>query len=65
VGDLDAFPAPGGGGLLDGAVKLACQLSKNAELNVGGRYEVGGATSSYFYNHLREQIAIVGVSVQF
>jgi hypothetical protein len=65
VGEFDAFPAPGGGGLFDGAVKLACRLTKNVELNAGGRYEAGGTTSSYYYNHLREQTAAVGVDLQF
>jgi len=65
VGDFDAFPAPGGGGLFDGALKLALDVSKHVEVNAGGRYQVGGATSRSYYNLLRDRAAVVGVNVHF
>jgi len=65
AGDLDAFPAPGGGGLFDGAMKVAYGLTTKVEVNAGGRYQVGGATSSAFYNYLRERAAVVGVTLRF
>jgi len=65
AGDLDAFPAPGGGGLFDGALKVAYGVTTNVEVNAGGRYQVGGATSPAFYNYLRERAAVVGVNMRF
>lgn len=65
AGDFDAFPAPGGGGLFDGALKLAYGVSTNVEVNAGGRYQAGGATSSAYYNYLRDRAAVVGVNVRF
>jgi len=65
AGDLDAFPAPGGGGLFDGALKVAYGITPNVDVNAGGRYQVGGATSSAFYNYLRDRAAVVGVKVRF
>jgi len=65
AGDVDAFPAPGGGGLFDGALKVAYGVSNNVEVNAGGRYEFGGATGSAFYNFLRDRAVVAGVNVRF
>ena len=65
AGDLDAFPAPGGGGLFDGALKLSYAVMMNVELNAGGRYQVGGATGNAYYNYLRDRAAVVGLNVRF
>jgi len=65
AGDLDAFPAPGGGGLFDGALKLSYSVMRNVDVNAGGRYQVGGATSTAYYNYLRDRAAVLGVNLQF
>lgn len=65
AGDVDAFPAPGGGGLFDGALKVVYGVSNNVEVNAGGRYEFGGATGSSFYNFLRDRSVVAGVNVRF
>jgi hypothetical protein len=65
AGDVDVFPAPGGGGLFDGALKVAYGVSKNVEVNAGGRYEFGGVTGSAFYNFIRDRAVVAGVNVRF
>lgn len=40
--DLDAFPAPGGGGLLDSSARMVWSGSQHASLFLGIRYEAGG-----------------------
>jgi hypothetical protein len=65
LGEFDAFPAPGGGGLFDGSLKLAYAVTKNFALTVGGRYEFGGASDSTFYNFLRLWTATAGMTMNF
>jgi hypothetical protein len=65
LGEVDAFPAPGGGGLFDGSLKLAYSVSKTVALTAGARYEFGGATDSTFYNSLRIWSATAGVTMSF
>jgi hypothetical protein len=65
LGEFDAFPAPGGGGLFDGSLKAAYDLSPGVALTVGARYQFGGATGSDFYNFLREWAGVVGVNFTF
>jgi hypothetical protein len=65
LGEFDAFPAPGGGGLFDGSLKAAYDLSPGVALTVGARYQFGGASGSDFYNFLREWAGVVGVNFTF
>ena len=65
LGEFDAFPAPGGGGLFDGSLKAAYDLSPGVALTVGARYQFGGASGSDFYNFLREWAGVVGVNFSF
>jgi hypothetical protein len=65
LGEFDAFPAPGGGGLFDGSLKAAYDLSPGVALTVGARYQFGGASGSDFYNFLREWAGVVGVNFRF
>jgi len=65
LGEFDAFPAPGGGGLFDGSLKAAYDLSHGVALTVGARYQFGGASGSDFYNFLREWAGVVGVNFSF
>lgn len=62
---LDAFPAPGGGGLFDGSVTLGFNLTRNATLYAGGRYVSGGAAGAAFYDYLRQRALVAGVSIGF
>jgi hypothetical protein len=65
LGEFDAFPAPGGGGLFDGSLKAAYDISPNVALTVGARYQFGGASETDFYNFLREWAGVVGVNFSF
>jgi hypothetical protein len=65
LGEFDAFPAPGGGGLFDGSLKAAYDLAPNVALTVGGRYQFGGASGSDFYNFLRVWMGVAGVNFSF
>jgi hypothetical protein len=65
LGEFDAFPAPGGGGLFDGSLKAAYDVTPNVALTVGARYQFGGASDSDFYNFLREWAGVVGVNFRF
>jgi hypothetical protein len=65
LGEIDAFPAPGGGGLYDGSLKLTYNLTRDFALTLGARYEAGGATDPEIYNSLRLWSATVGVSYSF
>jgi hypothetical protein len=65
LGEFDAFPAPGGGGLFDGSLKAAYDLSPGVALTAGARYQFGGASGSDFYNFLREWAGVVGVNFTF
>ena len=65
LGEFDAFPAPGGGGLFDGSLKLSYALSPQVALLAGARYQFGGAKDDEFYNFLRQWSATAGVSFKF
>jgi len=65
VGEFDAFPAPGGGGLFDGSLKAAYDITPTIALTAGARYQFGGASGSDFYNFLREWAGVVGVNFRF
>lgn len=62
---FDAFPAPGGGGLIDASLLASYALTRGFALTAGGRYVDGGATSPDFYNHLRQRVAVAGIRVRF
>ncbi len=64
-GEFDAFPAPGGGGLFDGSLKIARELARDVELTAGVRYQFGGASGQDFYNFLRQWIGVAGVNWRF
>jgi hypothetical protein len=63
--DLDAFPAPGGGGLLDTSARVVWLASRHASFFGGGRYQAGGATGDTFYNFLHQRSALVGFRFDF
>jgi hypothetical protein len=63
--DLDGFPAPGGGGLLDTSARAVWLASRHASVFLGIRYEAGGATSDTFYNCLHQRSALAGVRLGF
>jgi hypothetical protein len=65
LGEFDAFPAPGGGGLFDGSLKAACDVAPNVAITIGARYQFGGATGSDFYNSLRVWAGVAGVNLSF
>jgi hypothetical protein len=65
LGEFDAFPAPGGGGLFDGSLKAAYDISPNVAVTVGARYQFGGASGSDFYNFLRVWAAVAGINFGF
>jgi hypothetical protein len=65
LGEFDAFPAPGGGGLFDGSLKAAYDVAPNVAITAGARYQFGGASGSDFYNFLREWAGVVGVNFSF
>ncbi len=64
-GEVDAFPAPGGGGLFDGSLKVARDLTRDVELTAGVRYQFGGASGQDFYNFLRQWSGVAGVNMRF
>jgi hypothetical protein len=63
--DLDAFPAPGGGGLLDTSARAVWSASRHASLFLGIRYEAGGATGDTFFNFFHQRSALAGVRFEF
>jgi hypothetical protein len=63
--DLDAFPAPGGGGLLDTSARVVWSASHHASLFLGIRYEAGGATGDTFFNFFHQRSALAGVRFVF
>jgi hypothetical protein len=65
LGEFDAFPAPGGGGLFDGSLKAAYDITPTIALTAGVRYQFGGASGSDFYNFLREWAGVIGVNFSF
>jgi hypothetical protein len=54
LGEFDGFPAPGGGGLFDGSLKIARDITKQIALTAGVRYQIGSATDEEIYNSLSE-----------
>jgi hypothetical protein len=58
--DLDGFPAPGGGGLIDTSARVVWLASRHASVFLGIRYEAGGATSDTFYNCLHQRSVLAG-----
>jgi hypothetical protein len=65
LGECDAFPAPGGGGLFDGSLKVGVDLLNNVELNAGVRYQIGAAIDPEIYNSLSAWAFVVGVRARF
>jgi hypothetical protein len=63
--DLHAFPAPGGGGLLDTSTRVVWSASPHASLFVGIRYEAGGATQDTFFDFFHQRSALAGVRFDF
>ncbi len=65
LGEFDAFPAPGGGGLFDGSLKLGYEISPGVELNAGVRYQVGAAKDPEIYISLPEWALVFGIRWSF
>jgi hypothetical protein len=63
--DVDAFPAPGGGGLLDTSARAVWSLTPRSALFIGVRYEVGGAEDDSIYTFLHQRSALAGVRFAF
>ena len=59
--EADAFPAPGGGGLVDALVKLQWEPDARWSLWSGWRYQAGGAEDRNFYNAIRQQAWVLGL----
>ena len=62
--EFDAFPAPCGGGLFDGSVKVAYDITKNASLTAGYRYEIGAAVDKTLYNYLNTGAVVFGINLK-
>jgi hypothetical protein len=62
-GDIEAFPAPGGGGLLDASSKLVVTPGETTSLFLGVRYVTGGAVDNSIYNFLHQRSALAGIRV--
>ena len=63
--DLDAFPAPGGGGLLDVSGRAVWDLAPRASVFLGVRYEAGGAVQDSIYTFFHQRSALAGVRFAF
>jgi len=63
--DLDGFPAPGGGGLLDTSARVVWSASHHASLFLGIRYEAGGATGDTFFDFFHQRSALAGLRFDF
>jgi len=63
--DLDGFPAPGGGGLLDTSARLVWLAFQHASMFLGIRYEAGGATGNTFFDFFHQRSALAGVRFDF
>jgi hypothetical protein len=63
--DLDGFPAPGGGGLIDTAARVVWVASHHSSVFLGIRYQAGGATQDTFFNCLHQRSALAGVRFDF
>jgi hypothetical protein len=61
--DVNAFPAPGGGGLLDFSSRVIWTPERGTGLFVGVRYLTGGAVDNSIYNFLHQRQALAGVRV--
>jgi hypothetical protein len=65
LAEFDAFPAPGGGGLFDGSIKLAYDVTPHVSLTAGYRYEIGGATEKTIYTLLSAGGVVAGLNLRF
>jgi hypothetical protein len=63
--DLDGFPAPGGGGLIDTSARLVWLAPQHASVFLGIRYQAGGATQDTFFNFLHQRSAVAGLRFDF
>jgi hypothetical protein len=63
--DMDAFPAPGGGGLLDTSGRVVWSLTPHSAVFIGLRYEFGGAEDDSIYTFLHQRSALAGFRVTF
>lgn len=63
--DVDAFPAPGGGGLLDTSGRAVWSLTPRSALFIGLRYEAGGAQDKTIYTFFHQRSALAGVRFTF
>jgi hypothetical protein len=63
--DLDGFPAPGGGGLIDTSARVVWAASPHASVFLGLRYQAGGAAQDTFFNCLHQRSALAGVRFYF
>jgi hypothetical protein len=63
--DLDSFPAPGGGGLLDTSARVVWSAFQHASMFLGIRYEAGGATGNTFFDFFHQRSALAGVRFDF
>jgi len=63
--DLNTFPAPGGGGLLDTSARLVWAVSSRAAVFAGVRYLAGGASGDSAYDFLHTRSGLAGVRVTF
>ncbi|MEI7443727.1 MAG: hypothetical protein WCK28_02460 [Burkholderiales bacterium] len=64
-GAFDAFPAPGGGGLFDGTMRVTYRLSPSVTAFAGLRHLEGGAIADEFYNYVRATSATLGLRASF
>jgi hypothetical protein len=64
-GDIQGFPAPGGGGLLDVSGRVVWTPRRDAGLFVGARYLTGGAVGNDFYNFLHQRSLLTGIRIGF
>ncbi len=60
-GEFDGFPAPGGGGLFDGSLKIGYKVTPNLELTAGIRYQAGAAIDTEIYNSLQQTAVVIGM----
>lgn len=63
--DVEGFPAPGGGGLLDTSARLLWSPSPAVQGYAGVRYLAGGATQDTIFTFLHVRTAVVGLRVPF
>lgn len=59
--DMEAFPAPGGGGLLDTSTRIVWAPATHHSLYAGVRYTAGGATQDTFFDFIHVTTALIGV----